>query len=82
MIQKNVFHPRASTRKPQMGPEAILGIPNRLERSAYCVAENRFWVNRRSNTKNAPVPSPVVRASKPTAPKSSGRLGAEPETRT
>jgi hypothetical protein len=43
------------------------GIANRLDMSEYCVAENRFWVSRKSNTEKAPVPIPEVRVSKPVA---------------
>ena len=55
--RKKVFQPSASTTKPQIGPAAIREIPNRLENKAYWVAEKRFWVRRKSRTKNAPVPS-------------------------
>ena len=59
--------------KPAIGPETTRGSPKRLENSAYCVAEKRFWVMRSSSTENAPVPSPWVSVSKPMAPYISGR---------
>ena len=65
VIQKNIVQPTASTRKPLTGPDTRRGSPNRLEKSAYCVAEKRFWVRRSSNTAKAPVPMPWVRLSNP-----------------
>ena len=48
------------------------GRPKRLEKSAYCVAENRFCVSRRRRTEKAPVPRPEVSISKPVAAYMSG----------
>src|SRR5207245_10103900 len=67
VIRKNVRQPTASTRKPVSGPARRRGRPNRLEKSAYCVAEKRFSVRRRRSTEKAPVPNPEVSISKPVA---------------
>src|SRR5690349_8186823 len=40
--QKKVVHPIASTINPVRGPARIRDNPKRLEKSAYCVAENLF----------------------------------------
>ncbi len=58
VIQKKGSQPMASTLKPAMGPATMRGRLKRLEKRAYCVAEKRFWVMRRSSTEKAPVPSP------------------------
>ncbi len=50
------------------------GRPNRLEKSAYWVAEKRFWVMRSSSTEKAPLPRPLDSVSKPKAASISGRL--------
>ena len=62
--RKNVGQPIASTAKPAIGPASSRGSANRLEKSAYCVAENRFCVMRSSSTEKAPVPRPDVNSSK------------------
>ena len=65
----------ASTASPAIGPASSRGNANRLVKSAYCVAENRFCVMRSSSTENAPVPRPDVSSSKPVAPYISGSTG-------
>jgi hypothetical protein len=67
VVRKKLDQPIAATAKPVMGPAATRGSANRLEKSAYWVAENRFSVNRRSKTENAPVPMPDVSNSNPVA---------------
>ena len=75
--QKKTVHPpesvpvhseAACTEKPVTGPAISRGRPNRLEKSAYCVAEKRFCVMRNSSTPKAPMPRPVVKVSKERAP--------------
>ncbi len=53
---------------PVSGPATSRGKANRLENSAYWVAEKRFWVMRSSSTPNAPIPIPLVTFSKLIAP--------------
>ena len=51
---KKSRQPSASAATPATGPASTRGIVKRLERSAYCVAEKRFWVRRSRSTPNAP----------------------------
>ena len=73
--RKNDGQPIASTTNPLIGPANSRGSANRLEKSAYCVAEKRFCVTRSSRTENAPVPIPDVSSSNPVAEYIKGRLG-------
>ena len=65
--RKNVDHPIALTANPVIGPATTRGRANRLEKSAYWVAENRFSVRRSSSTEKAPVPMPDASNSNPVA---------------
>ena len=73
---KNVDQPTALTANPAAGPATTRGSAKRLDRSAYCVAEKRFSVSRRSRTEKAPVPIPDVPSSKPAAAYISEGFGA------
>ena len=72
---KKSRQPMASAITPATGPASTRGRVNRLESSAYCVAEKRFWVRRRSRTPKAPLPSPAEPSSNAVAAYITGRLG-------
>ena len=72
---KKSRQPSASTSRPAGGPASTRGMEKRLDSSAYCVAEKRFWVSRISRTLNAPVPMPLVPSSKATAEYMTRRFG-------
>ena len=76
VARKNVGQPTASTAKPVIGPATTRGNANRLENSAYCVAEKRFSVRRSSSTEKAPVPMPDVSSSKPVAAYIASSIGS------
>ena len=71
---KKSLQPIESASTPATGPASTRGIVNRLERSAYWVAEKRFWVSRSRSTPKAPMPSPLVPSSKACAAYMSGRF--------
>src|SRR5439155_4816560 len=80
--QEKVFHPQARAAKTGNGPERMRGRPERVQKSAYCVAENRFWVSRTRGTEKAPVPIPITRLSKAVAEYMRGRFTPCPARRT
>ena len=74
VMMKKSRQPILSARMPATGPARIRGREKRLESSAYCVAEKRFWVRRRSRTLKAPVPIPPAPISKAWAAYMRGRF--------
>ena len=56
------------------GPASTRGSVKRLDRSAYCVAEKRFWVSRSSSTPKAPEPRPLETCSNACAAYITGRF--------
>ena len=71
---KKSRQPMASTIAPAGGPAKVRPSAKMLEKSAYCVALKRRWVSRSSSTPKAPVPIPLVPASKKEAAYMTGRL--------
>ena len=71
---KKSRQPRLAASTPATGPARIRGSVNRLESSAYWVAEKRLSVSRISSTPKAPCPRPLEPSSNAIAAYMSSRL--------